>query len=182
MPVAVRKFYEVVFLGELSHKKDWLGNLSDDDRKIALLSSVRVIFYHKIYSGERCEAENCQGKKCPKERELNIVMLKESETQEMITYVAMLDAYKKPEAEDQVFHVKYTAEGEPVRYIIRAHTFDADGEKVSIGCEGFIRQVVDNLQCEDTRKLMKEALGDEDRAHDVFAMATENYKDKDNDL
>ena len=177
MPVSVRKFDKVVFIGELSHKKDWLGNLADDDQKMTFLSIVKEIFDNKIYNGKRCEAENCQGKTCPKEREMNIVILKESETQGVITRVVMLDAYKKPDAEDQVFHVKYTSEGEPIRYIIRVHTFDSNGEKLSIGCEGFIRQVVDSLQCEDTRKLMKESLEDEERTLDVFALMTENYKD-----
>ena len=176
--MSVRKFDKVVFIGELSHKKDWLAKLTDEEQKITLLSSVKEVFDSRIYNGKRCNGENCQGKKCPKERELNIVMLEESETEGVITRVVMLHAYKTPDAENQVFHVQYTPEGEPVRTVIRVHTFDPDREKkLCVVCEGFIRQVVDNSQCEDTRKLMKEALGDEKRTLDVFAMMTENYKD-----
>ena len=174
LAATVRKFDEVVFIGELSHRKDWLAGVSDDQQKMALLSAVKEVFDSKVYNGRRCNGESCAGKQCPHEREMNIVLLRESATEEMITYCIMLHAFKNSEA-DPVFHISYSARGEPIKYIIRVHTWDADEKKLKIDCEGFMRQVSDNSQCEETRKLMKDALGDEERALDVFAMMTEKY-------
>ena len=174
MTATVRKFNEVVFIGELSHKKDWLGDIPEDQQKMAMLSAVKEIFDSRVYNGMRCNGESCEGKTCPKEREMNIVLLKESNTEEMITRVIMLHAYQNSEA-DPVFHVKYSSGGEPIKYIIRVHTYDVDEKTLKIDCEGFFRQVVDNQQCVETRKLMKNALTDEEHTLDVFALMTEKY-------
>ena len=169
MTATVRKFNEVVFIGELSHKKDWLGDIPEDQQKMVMLSAVKEIFDSRVYKGTRCN-----GKKSPKEREMNIVLLRESNTEEMITRVIMLHAYQNSET-DPVFRVKYSSGGEPIKYIIRVHTYDVEEKKLKVDCEGFLRQVADNSQCTDTRKLMKDALLNEEHTLDVFALMTEKY-------
>ena len=89
---------------------------------MALLSAVKEIFDSKVYMGTRCDGESCEGKKCPKEREVNIVLLRESATEEMITYGIMLHAYQNSEA-DPVFHIPYSAGGEPIKYIMHLQRF-----------------------------------------------------------
>lgn len=111
----VKKFNDVVFVGELSYKKNWFGGVSEESRKTTVVSCVKEVFDSKIYNGARCNASTCEGKRCPGERELSIVLLedKNSGSEEMTKRIIMLHAYQNTETAP-VFHIRYSTTEEPI--------------------------------------------------------------------
>ena len=173
------KVKEVIYLGELKYKKKWLGDsISEDDRKMAVLSTVKEAFDSQVYCGVRCNGETCEGKKCPKYRAISIVMIRHrgEDTEETITRSIMIHAYQTGPEGEGVFRRLFSAQGEPIRLILHAHDYNEETKQLKLDCEGFFAQVMNHEQRQDIRRLMKMAVRDESPA-DAMALYSEDYVD-----
>ena len=139
------KVKEVVYLGEITYKKKWLGEgMSEDDRKSMVLTTVKEVFDSQIYCGATCNGENCQGKKCPKDRAINIVMVRHmgQETVETMTRSIMIHAYQTGSEGEGVFRRLFSSQGQPIKLLINAHTYDEETKQLNLDCQGKIAQVM----------------------------------------
>ena len=173
------KFKEVIYLGEMTYKKKWpTEKMSDDDRKHVLLTCVKEVFDSQIYCGARCNAESCPSKKCPEHRAINIVMVRhaEKETATTTTRSIMIHAYQTGPELEGVFQRLMSAQGDPIKLLINAHTYDEETKQLKLDCQGHIAQVIHEEMRKDTRSLMKMAVREESPA-DVIALQSEGYVD-----
>ena len=173
------KFKEVVYLGEITYKKKWpTEKMSEDDRKHVLLTCVKEVFDSQVYSGARCNNESCQSKKCPEHRAINIVMVRHpgQETTTTTTRSIMIHAYQTGPEGEGVFQRLMLSQGDPIKLLINAHTYDEETKQLKRDCQGHIAQVTHEENLKETKKLMKMALREESQA-DVIALQSEGYVD-----
>ena len=131
-------------LGEITYKKKWpTEKMSEDDRKHVLLTCVKEVFDSQVYSGARCNNESCQSKKCPEHRAINIVMVRHpgQETTTTTTRSIMIHAYQTGPEGEGVFQRLMSLQGDPIKLLINAHTYDEETKQLKRDCQGHIAQV-----------------------------------------
>ena len=176
---AAEKLKEVVYLGEITYGKKWpTETMSEDDRKNVLLTCIKEVFDSQVYSGARCDNESCPSKKCPEHRAISIVMVRHlaQETPTTSTRSIMIHAYQTGPEGEGVFKRLMSAQGDPIKLLINAHTYDEETKQLKLDCKGHIAQVIHEEIRKDTRNLMKMAVREESPA-DVIALQSEGYVD-----
>ena len=170
---------EVIYLGELTYNKKWLGeNLSEDERKDAVLRTVKAAFDKEVYCGLRCNGENCGGEQCAKFRAMRIVMVKhtQTETSTTTTRSIMLHAYQTGPEGEGVFQRLCSPQGEPMKLILNAFNYNKETEQLKLACKGHFAPVMDLQRLSEIRHLMREAMKDTCPA-DAIILQSEDYVD-----
>ena len=177
----------VYYQGEIEYSKKWvLDHIieDNDDKKMILLSLVKQVFDSQVYKGPRCNDADCATKgKCPRNRKLNIIMVKQTgmETEETAFRSIMIHAYKTgDDLEEAVFEKHIASSGNPIKIefnALGAMTEDQSAPQMQNMVKGGFAEVELAENITEMKEIMKKALVDDCQA-DVIALQSEGYEEQ----